>query len=337
MSWKGAARSFAAAARRAERAQQQHAREAARQFKQLQKEQAVVDAAQAVAAYNEYVSVITSIHRDCSATINWSVIQDEAPPVEPSLRQQHEQATQASLNSYQPSWLDKLLKRGPTKIRRLEEAVTTARQHDAQIYAEQQQQHIQKCQEWQDRQDLTREVLARNTDAYPQVFEAFTPFEGIDALGSHLEFTFTANHIEVDIYVNTAEVIPDFVVSQLASGKLSRKSLSISKFNELYQDYVCGCLLRVAREVQAHLPVSQVIVHALSNQLNSATGQMEDQVILSVAMPRTTLKQLNFTALDPSDAMCNFNHTMKFTKTGGFQVVDRVGLAAPLITSSKRR
>ena len=103
-----------------------------------------------------------------------------------------------------------------------------------------------------------------------------------------------------------------------------------SKFNELYQDYVCGRLLRVAREVQAHLPVSQTVVHALAEQLNPATGQIERHVILSAAMPRATLSKLNFTALDPSDSRRNFTHTMKFTKTGGFQAVDRVGLAAPL-------
>jgi hypothetical protein len=64
--------------------------------------------------------------------------------------------------------------------------------------------------------------------------------------------------------------------------------------------------------------------------LNPATGQIERQVIVSASMPRATLEKLNFTALDPSDSMRNFNHTMKFTKIGGFQAVERVGLAAPL-------
>lgn len=99
--------------------------------------------------------------------------------------------------------------------------------------------------DWQERQHLAKQVLAM----YAQVLEAFTPFEGISHLGSGLGFTFTSDHIEVDLQVNTAEVIPDFVVTQLASGKLSRKALPVSRFNEIYQDYVCSCLLRVAREV----------------------------------------------------------------------------------------
>ncbi|WP_375437297.1 hypothetical protein [uncultured Hymenobacter sp.] len=335
MSWKGAARSFAATARRMERNQQRRARVAAQQFKQLQKEQAVTNVAQAVADYNDYVSVIKSVHHDCSEPVNWASMQHEQPPVIPSPSVEHERTAQAALETYQPGFFDRLFKRGPGKIQGLQQALTDARQRDAQLTAERQAEYNRQCIEWQDRQDLTRQVLAKDSDVYQQVLEIFKPFDSISQLGCQLEFTFTADHIEVDVHVNTADIIPDFVVSQLASGKLSRKALPISKFNELYQDYVCGCLLRVAREVYAHLPIRQVVVHALTKQLNPATGRIENQVIVSVAIPRTTLDQLNFTALDPSDSMRNFNHTMKFTKTGGFQAVDRFGLAAPLVTRKK--
>ncbi|MBC6605365.1 hypothetical protein H8B13_00895 [Hymenobacter sp. BT188] len=335
MSWKGAARSFVATTRRIERDQQRRGRVAAQQFKQLQKEEAITNATQAVANYNEYLGVIKSVHHDCNDPIDWVTIQREPTPVPPLPSTEHEQKAQLALDTYQPGFFDRLFKRGPGKVKRMTEAVGTARQQDQQLTAERQAEHARQLTAWQDRQDLTRQVLAKDSDVYSQVLEIFTPFEGIRQLGSRLEFTFTADHIEVDVHVGTAEVIPDFVVTQLASGKLSRKTLPISKFNELYQDYVCGCLLRVAREVQAHLPVSQVVVHALTKQLNPATGLIENQVIASAAMPRDTLAQLNFTALDPSDSMRNFNHTMKFTKTGGFQAVDRVGLAAPIQNRKK--
>lgn len=336
MSLKGAIRAFAAASRRMERDQQRRARVAAQQFKQLQKHQAITDAAQAVASYNDYIVVIKSVHHDCSDPLNWKNIQQESPPADPLPNTDQEQTAKAALDSYQPNFFDRLFKRGPLKLQRLEEAIETARQRDQQLTADRQAEYSQNLADWEDRQDLARQVLAKNSDVYAQVLEIFAPFEGIDQLGSRLEFTFTSDHIEVDVQVNTAEVIPDFVVTQLASGKLSRKALSVGKFNELYQDYVCGCLLRVAREVQAHLPVSQVVVHALVNQLNPTTGLIESQVIVSAAMPRSTLDKLNFVALDPSDSMRNFTHTMKFTKTGGFLAVDRVGLAAPLSLNNRR-
>ncbi|GAB3644132.1 hypothetical protein [Spirosoma arcticum] len=336
MSWKGAVRSFAATTRRIERDQQRRARVATQQFKQLQKEQAITSAAQAVRDYDEYISVIKSVHYDRSDRLDWSAMQQESPPSLPLLSTQEEQRAQVSLDTYQPNFFDRLFRLGARKIQRLEEAIVVARQRDYQITVEHQAKYTSQFNEWQDRQDLTRQVLNRDSDVYAQVLEIFAPFEGNTHLESRLEYTFTADHIEVDVHVNSMDVIPDFVVSQLASGKLSRKALPVSKFNELYQDYVCGCLLRVAREVQALLPVSQVVVHALAKQLNPINGQVESQVIVSAAMPRATLTELNFITLDPSDSMRNFNHNMKFTKTGGFQAVDRVGLAAPLPLNKQR-
>ncbi|AWM32121.1 hypothetical protein [Hymenobacter nivis] len=336
MSWKGAARSFAATARRIERDQQRRSRIAAQQFKQLQKEQVVTSAAQAVATYNDYLAVIGSVHHDCSPELNWAAVQQEKAPGVPTPSVEHERNAQAALAGYQPGFLDRLFKRGPKKQEQLAQAVATARQCDQQVTLEQQANHTRQYADWQERQELAAQVLAKNAEVYSSVLDAFAPFAGIEHLGSHLEFTFTADHVEVDVHVRTAEVIPDFVVSQLASGKLSRKKLSLSKFNELYQDLVCGALLRVAREVFAHLPVAQVVTHALVEQLNPATGQIERHVIASASMPRATLETLNFTALDPSDSMRNFTHTMKFTKTGGFQAVERVGLAAPVPSPRSR-
>lgn len=330
MSWKGAARSFAATARRIERDQQRRTRVAAQQFKQLQKEQAIVSAAQAVAAYNDYVGIIKSIHHDCSPALDWTAMQQEKAPPVPIVSVEQERAAQATLDNYQPGFWDKLFKQSPKKQARLAQAVVDARQRDQQVTAERQNAYTQQHADWQERQELATQAVAKNPEVYGMVLEAFAPFEGIEHLGSHLEFTFTADHIEVDVHVRTKEVIPNFIVSQLASGKLSRKSLPVSKYNELYQDLVCGALLRVAREVFAHLPVSQVVTHALAEQLNPVTGQIERQVVVSASMPRATLEKLNFMALDPSDSMGNFNHTMKFTKTGGFQAVERIGLAAPL-------
>lgn len=330
MSLRGVVRAINRTARHIERDQQRRARVAAQQYKFLQKQQAVLDTAQAVREYEEYINVLRTIHCDCSDTIDWLVIHQESPPTIPVITNERERTAQNKLATYQPSFLGKLFKLDSGKIKRLEEAVIIARQQDEQAFKGWQADYKKQYEEWQDQQELARLVLAKESDVYKEVIDAFAPFESIAQLGSRLEFTFTSEHIEVDLHVNSANVIPDFTMSQLTSGKISRKALSATKFNEIYQDYVCSCLLRVAREVQAHLPVSQVVVHAIAESLNTATGIVEKQVILSVAMPRTTVERMNFTAIDPSDSMLNFNHNMKFTKTGGFQPVDRVGIAAPI-------
>lgn len=102
------------------------------------------------------------------------------------------------------------------------------------------------------------------------------------------------------------------------------KQMPKSRFYELYQDYVCGTALRLANEMLAMLPLAAVIVTAVDQLLNPATGHVEQQPILSLAVPRATMEALNLEGVDPSDAMVNFVHKMKFLKTKGFQPVDRV-------------
>lgn len=91
-----------------------------------------------------------------------------------------------------------------------------------------------------------------------------------------------------------------------------------TRFCELYQDYVCGCALRIARELFSFLPLSRVAVHVQTDVLDQATGHMVQQTILSVCMPRAILSQINFKAADPSEAMSLFPHRMGFKKTKGF-------------------
>lgn len=65
-------------------------------------------------------------------------------------------------------------------------------------------------------------------------------------------------------------------------------------------------------------------VTAVSELLNPKTGHIEEQPILSVAIPRSTLDRLNFEMIDPSDSMENFVHNMNFSKTKGFSAVERI-------------
>jgi hypothetical protein len=82
--------------------------------------------------------------------------------------------------------------------------------------------------------------------------------------------------------------------------------------------------LTQAREALAYLPVKFVIVNAIGELLNSSTGKIEEQTILSVAIFPETLSKLNLDAVDPSDAMQNFVHNTKFFKAAGFVPVEKL-------------
>ena len=65
--FKSALRSYNAAVRRAERDSKRSEREAAARFKKQQKLEAIEDAKNAVESWEEYVAMIQSMHKDCTA------------------------------------------------------------------------------------------------------------------------------------------------------------------------------------------------------------------------------------------------------------------------------
>jgi hypothetical protein len=76
------------------------------------------------------------------------------------------------------------------------------------------------------------------------------------------------------------------------------------------------------------LPViDNVQVNAKGSVMNSATGNFEEQTIVSVNIERDKLDRLNFDLLDPSDSMSNFEHRMDFKKNEGFKPVEDLQIA----------
>lgn len=80
----------------------------------------------------------------------------------------------------------------------------------------------------------------------------------------------------------------------------------------------------MAREIFGLIPMEKIRANVLVNCLNSQTGRMEDQVIVSALIVRSTMSGLNFRGIDPSDYLRNFIHNMKFTKTRGFEAVEKM-------------
>lgn len=282
-----------------------------------------MNAAKAIQDYEAYIMVLKSVHKDVNDTIDWQAIANEQAPVAPSPSDQHEQTAKLNLLGFQPSFMDKMFGFA-SKIKRLKEAVVTAKQKDNLQFEHQQKAYDKELADWKAIQEISKGVLLQDEKAYHKVFDFFKPFAEIAELGSEMSIIFRSHNITVDIKVNNEQVVPNYILSQTSKGKLSKKSMPVSKFNELYQDYICSCILRIAREALAYLPIDLVVINAMANLLNSATGRLEDQAILSVSIYRDSLDQINFDAIDPSDSMRNFVHNMKFSKTTGFSPVEKI-------------
>jgi hypothetical protein len=325
MGWKGTLRSIEAAGRRAEREAQRRRRELERQRKQLERMQELERAAYEVEVYENHIDLLLSVHKECSNPWNWKAIKSAAPPREPERTHSHEESAQAALDGFKPSLLDKMLKRVDSKRDELAKAVEEAKKIDEREYQESLRAYEQEHRDWEAACELASQVLSGNPEAYLDAIRQTNPFSDIAELGSSVEFQVYGEFlVEAILHVQGEDVIPSEVKSLLKSGKLSVKQMPKSKFYELYQDYVCGCVLRIARELFALLPIKMVTVNAVGELLNTETGYKEMKPILSVAIPQETLRNLNLEMIDPSDSMGNFVYRMAFKKTKGFQAVEAI-------------
>jgi len=323
MSWKGTLRSLEASIRRAEREALRRQRELERQRKQLETMQEMERAAYEVQVYENFIDVLVSVHKDSSETWDWESIQATNPPAKPTRSDSYERNAQNNLDSYKPGFVDKLLKRVESKRNDLVYAVKDGKRKDEQEHQEALKDYKQEYADWEAIRELATNILSGNIDAYTDAIRQADPFSEISQLGSSIEFKVDeSNLVEATLHVNGEDVIPNEMKTLLKSGKLSIKNLTKTRFYELYQDYVCSSVLRVARELFALLPIEMTIVTAVGELLNTKTGYMEEQPILSVAIPREILNRLNFAMLDPSDSMGNFLHRMKFLKTKGLQPIE---------------
>lgn len=172
---------------------------------------------------------------------------------------------------------------------------------------------------------MARRILAGEHKAYTEALVELNPFAEMSDLGSEIHFTVHNTKLaECVLKVNGKQAIPAEVKTLTSSGKVSIKPMPKGRFHEIYQDYVCGCVLRVTREIFALLPVDALLVTASVDLLDAHTGQTIEQPVLSVFVPRAVVAQLDFDRLDASDAMENFKHRGDFKasrKSEAFQPI----------------
>lgn len=313
------------AQRRIERESRTQQRALERKQKEMDKMEELARANYEFEVYENLIAVFTSIHKDCGHYWNWEEISLSNPPVEPKKSDLHEKEALNNLNNYEPGISDKLFRRGENKRKELEKAVVLASEEDNHEYLESIEVYKQELVNWELVHDLAIRILNKDNEAYMEAISNVGSLEEISELGSRVQFKIDEfNLIESELNIHDAKVIPTEEKTILNSGKLSIKPMPKTRYYGLYQDYVCSCAIRVAREIFALLPTELVIVTIIGEILNTKTGHLEDMPILSVAFPKVSLGKLNFDMLDPSDAMDNFVHNMKFIKTKGFNPVDKL-------------
>ena len=329
MGWKGTVRAINATAKQAGRNAKKHQRALEKRQSQHAKMQEFELASYEVDTYENHIEIVQSMHKERAEGINWHQIAVAQEPFKPAFSNIFEQEAIKQKKEYKPSFIDRLFKRGETKLEAFDKAIESAKKKDYESHESSVQVWSQECVDWADSIKQANKILAGAPDAKIDVIKEMNPFSELDAIGSSLHLTISdTSLVTVNINIHGEDIIPSEQKSLLKSGKLSVKKMPIGKFNEIYQDYVCSSALRVASELFAILPDEFVLINATDKMINKSTGHLEEQNVLSVYISRSTLFELNMEAIDPSDCMRNFVHNMSFKKTNGFEAIETVDVEA---------
>lgn len=296
MGHKATIRAMQAAERRQQRDSQKRLRELKRQAKEQAKLSAIEQARLEVETFQNQLEVLLSVHKEQGEVWDWKAIAASLPPVRPGRLSRNEQRARqcAAVLPAQEQEAANVL-------------IDQARLRDDEEFQRASQAYSEQMVEWERLKNLARRILAGEHKAFTETLVELNPFAEISDLGSEIHFTVhTARLVECRLKVNGKQAIPTDLKTLTSSGKVSVKPMPKGRFHEIYQDYLCGCVLRVARELFALFPVDMVLVTALVDSVDPRTGRAADLPVLSVAMPRTVLSRLDFGQLDPSDSMDNF-------------------------------
>lgn len=268
-----------------------------------------------VQEFENYIELVKNVHRECESTVDWNAIYNMDPPYNYGSKGPKEIIAEYKYMNFKPNIFDKLSKNSMEKKKqRLWDEIAIEKAKDEEDY-----------KMWQDGHIFAERILKGDIDAYLEAIDESNPFEDFSDYGSDFEFgTDNPDYIEIEFKVKSTEVVPKNVLSLTKTGKLSEKAMTKSMYFDITQDYICSCAIRLAREMFAILPVKNVLIHADDTVLDTTTGNESDFTILSVIFNRNGFENINFDRIDASDFVNTFNCNMKFARTSGFKIVNRL-------------
>ncbi|MGJ9381828.1 hypothetical protein [Salipaludibacillus sp. CF4.18] len=281
--------------------------------KQMTKENKHEQAKFEVEKHEAHIEMLISVHKEVSDDLNWNEIVHSPRPFDVKEHGPHVTEINRFIEEYKATWRDNFFNRAEARIRKWKESIPQAQEKDQEL-----------IDDWDKDILIAKKIVLGDVIAMEEALENINPFEEIFQLGSSINFGIhkTGDKAVIKLQVQNKEAIPETTLSLTKTGKLSKRAIPKGKYFQLYQDYVCSCVLRIAREFFALLPIQLVQVNVYDD---SFVDNSEDYgCILSVKMSRDDIKATNFDNIDCSDTIESFHHNMKFLKTKGFKFVEEV-------------
>jgi hypothetical protein len=270
-----------------------------------------------VDTHESQLEVLLSVHREQNDPTDWLAIAASLPPIEPK-RHSH-----AELRAKQNALLAAAV--GQDSSLRTPTTVPEGHSLDEQAFQQATSSHASAMATWTRTRSLASRILAGDCSAFAEVLNHLD-LRG-DSSELCLETTFTvhsATLVECWLRVKGTDILPVETKSLTSTGKLSVKAMPKLRFHEIYQDYVCGCVLRVGREIFGTVPADAAVVTAFADIRDEETGRSSYVPVLSTIMPRSILQDLDWPHIDPSDAMDAFvrrGDVKASRKTGAFAAI----------------
>jgi hypothetical protein len=314
MGYKAEIRAMEASQRRQQREAQKRLRELERQEKEQAKLSAIEQARLEVETFESRLEVLLSVHKEQGEPWNWIALAASLPPPCPQRTSYHEYKAKQQV-AVMPSHL----------VDAARIMVEQARSRDDDDFRNASQSYADQTAQLEKLKNLARRILAGEHRAYLDALIEINPFAEMSHLGSSIYFTVhTTKLIECVLKVKGKQAIPEVNKTLTTGGKVSVKPMPKGRFQEIYQDYLCGCVLRVAREIFALLPIDELLVSAAADALDTRTGHAIEMPVMSAFIPRSTVARLDFDRLNASDAIDNFQHRGDFRasrKSESFQAI----------------
>ena len=245
MGWKATVRTIEAAQRRQQRESQKQRRELEQRANEQAKLSAIEQARREVANFEKHLDGLISIHKEQSEVLDWEEFAASLPPPAPQKRSFYELKTKQRVMVLLPN------QKGNSDAE-----IEQARLLDERLFQDEAQIYSTRKAKWERLKDLSRRVLTGEHKAYKEAVVEFNPFADISDLGSSIYFIIhSARLIECVLKINGKQAIPAEIKTLTTSERVSIKPMPKGRFHEIYQDYICSCVLRVIREVFSLLPM----------------------------------------------------------------------------------
>ena len=316
------ARATVSAARRYEREKELMRK---RQLKEQARLRALQIASGEVEKYNAYIESLISFHKKRTEKVDWIAIHSQNKPTKPIRLSNNELQAKLELESYIPNFWDKLFRRTDSKRRSLERNLTKARSKDDEKYSGAVEQFKKDYNHWKEEHMLSEKVLNRDIKAYTTAIIGWCNFKELKKVGNITKiFVHNHNLVEIEFHLNRNGYMPDTNKIVLKSGRVSVKTMPRLVFYDLCLNCICSCTLRIANEIFAIIPTSLVLINVIEYSFDYSIGQFETHPIISVAFSREKMQRLNMIDITPSGAIANFDHNIKFLKTKGFGIINKL-------------